>query len=103
MVTQFENRNDIDTSTIVMLGNSLTEFGGDWSEKLGRPGIVNYGIIMLMRMQNPELFPSPGEVVADTEAYYKLHLSDMKRAYLDAFAGVKALMEQDLRGEMTAP
>ncbi len=49
---------------------------------------------MLMRMQNPELFPSPGEVVADTEAYYKLHLSDMKRAYLDAFAGVKALMER---------
>lgn len=45
MVTQFENRNDIDTSTIVMLGNSLTEFGGDWSEKLGRPGIVNYGIM----------------------------------------------------------
>lgn len=45
LVTQFENRNDIDTSTIVMLGNSLTEFGGDWSEKLGRPGIVNYGIM----------------------------------------------------------
>ena len=45
MVTQFENRNDIDTSTIVMLGNSLTEFGGDWSKKLGRPGIVNYGIM----------------------------------------------------------
>lgn len=37
MVTQFENRNDIDTSTIVMLGNSLTEFGGDWSENWEGP------------------------------------------------------------------
>ena len=75
---------------------TLEENGDDSLVGEGRAdeylGIVNYGIIMLMRMQNPELFPSPGEVVADTEAYYKLHLSDMKRAYLDAFAGVKALM-----------
>ena len=77
---------------------TLEENGDDSLVGEGRAdeylGIVNYGIIMLMRMQNPELFPSPGEVVADTEAYYKLHLSDMKRAYLDAFAGVKALMER---------
>ena len=45
MVSIFEHRNDIDTTTIVMLGNSLTEFGGDWSEKLGVCGVVNYGIM----------------------------------------------------------
>ena len=65
---------------------TLEENGDDSLVGEGRAdeylGIVNYGIIMLMRMQNPELFPSPGEVVADTEAYYKLHLSDMKQAYL---------------------
>lgn len=45
MVIKFENRNDIDTNTIVMLGNSLTEFGRDWSAKLGVDNVVNYGIM----------------------------------------------------------
>ena len=57
-------------------------------------GIVNYGIIMLMRMQNPEIFPSPDAVVADTDAYHRLGVDDMKQAYLRAFASVKALMER---------
>lgn len=57
-------------------------------------GIVNYGIIMLMRMQNPELFPSPDTVVADTDAYHRLGIDNMKQAYLRAFASVKALMER---------
>lgn len=34
-----------DSTQIVMLGNSLTEFGGDWSELLSAKGIVNRGII----------------------------------------------------------
>ena len=57
-------------------------------------GIVNYGIIKLMRMQNPEIFPSPDAVVADTDAYHRLGVDDMKQAYLRAFASVKALMER---------
>lgn len=57
-------------------------------------GIVNYGVIMLMRMQNPELFPDSDAVVADTEAYYTVRLDDMEKEYRRAFAGVKALMER---------
>ena len=30
---------------IVMLGNSLTENGGDWGKRLGRKHVVNRGII----------------------------------------------------------
>jgi lysophospholipase L1-like esterase len=34
---------EIDSATIVFLGNSITE-GGDWSRLLGRDGVVNRGI-----------------------------------------------------------
>ena len=44
-VAEFENLPPIQSTDIVMLGNSLTEFGGDWSEKLGRDNVVNRGII----------------------------------------------------------
>ena len=44
-VEEFENLPAIQSTDIVMLGNSLTEFGGDWCEKLGRDNVVNRGII----------------------------------------------------------
>lgn len=43
-VDAFEQMADIDSTTIVMLGDSHTEFGGDWSERLGTANIVNRGI-----------------------------------------------------------
>ena len=45
-MAQFDRDNDIDTATIVMLGNSLTENGRDWQERLGTTKhVVNRGII----------------------------------------------------------
>ena len=45
-VAEFAPLHDIDTATIVMLGNSLTENGGDWAARLGtRLKVVNRGII----------------------------------------------------------
>ncbi len=44
-VAEFEQLPAITSADIVMLGNSLTEFGGDWSDKLGRKHVVNRGII----------------------------------------------------------
>ena len=45
-VAEFAPLHDIDTSTVVMLGNSLTENGGNWAERLGtRLKVVNRGII----------------------------------------------------------
>lgn len=41
----FARSKDIDKQSIVMLGNSLTENGGDWSKRLGKRGVVNRGII----------------------------------------------------------
>ena len=63
-------------------------------------GIVNYGIIMLMRMQNPEIFPSPDTVVADTDAYHRLGIDDMKQAYLRGCIGqtYPVLFEQEKGG-----
>ena len=45
MAADFELRHDIDSTTIVMLGNSLTEFGGNWGERLGVANVANYGIM----------------------------------------------------------
>lgn len=42
---QFMNEPAIAGKDIVMLGNSLTENGGDWSARLGKEGIRNRGII----------------------------------------------------------
>ena len=45
-MAQFDREADIDTATIVMLGNSLTENGRDWQERLGTSRhVVNRGII----------------------------------------------------------
>ena len=45
MVARFEHAHDIDSTTIVMLGNSLTEFGKDWNRRLEAQNVVNYGIM----------------------------------------------------------
>ena len=44
-VAQFEREGGIDENSIVMLGNSLTENGKNWSERLGISNVVNRGII----------------------------------------------------------
>ena len=45
-MAQFDRDRDIDTTTIVMLGNSLTENGKNWQERLGTSKkVVNRGII----------------------------------------------------------
>ena len=44
-VNEFAQEVPITQQDIVMLGNSLTEFAGDWSERLGKPNIMNRGII----------------------------------------------------------
>ena len=40
----FDQQPTIQCTDIVMLGNSLTEGGGDWSQRLGKNNIVNRGI-----------------------------------------------------------
>lgn len=40
----FDHQPTIQCTDIVMLGNSLTEGGGDWSQRLGKNNIVNRGI-----------------------------------------------------------
>ena len=40
----FENEPPIRSTDIVMLGNSLTEGGKDWAEKLGKPNVRNRGV-----------------------------------------------------------
>lgn len=45
-IALFDREGGIDTTTIVMLGNSLTENGKDWAERLGTTKkVVNRGII----------------------------------------------------------
>ncbi len=44
-VLQFANEPAITSKDIVMLGNSLTENGGDWAERLGKKHVRNRGII----------------------------------------------------------
>ena len=45
-IAQFEREGGIDSTTVVMLGNSLTENGKDWQERIGTTRkIVNRGII----------------------------------------------------------
>lgn len=43
-VDYFERQPDIDSTDIVILGNSLTEYGGDWSKLLRRKHVANRGI-----------------------------------------------------------
>lgn len=42
---QFMDEPALTDKDIVMLGNSLTEGGGDWSQRLGKKNVVNRGII----------------------------------------------------------
>ncbi|MGG6496350.1 UNVERIFIED_CONTAM: esterase, partial [Bacteroidetes bacterium 56_B9] len=42
---QFMDEPAITSKDIVMLGNSLTEGGGDWSARLGKKNVRNRGII----------------------------------------------------------
>lgn len=44
-VALFEREGGITGNSIVMLGNSLTENGKNWAERLGHPEVVNRGII----------------------------------------------------------
>lgn len=44
-VAQFEHEGGINENSIVMLGNSLTENGKNWAERLGYDEVVNRGII----------------------------------------------------------
>ena len=44
-LAEFENEKPIDSETIVMLGDSMTEFGLDWNSRLGGTNIVNRGIM----------------------------------------------------------
>lgn len=44
-VAQFEQNNDVDSTKIVMLGDSETEFARDWNKLLGTTNVVNYGIM----------------------------------------------------------
>lgn len=41
---QFMDEPDVTPQDLVMLGNSLTENGGDWSKRLGRAHVLNRGI-----------------------------------------------------------
>lgn len=43
-VAEFENENPITTNDIVMIGNSLTENGGDWSKRFEISNVRNRGI-----------------------------------------------------------
>lgn len=43
-VAEFAKMRAVDSTDIVMLGNSLTEFGGDWNKKLKGKHIRNRGI-----------------------------------------------------------
>ena len=43
-IAEFVKMRSIDSTDIVMLGNSLTEFGGDWSKRLGLKHVRNRGI-----------------------------------------------------------
>lgn len=42
---QFRQEKSMNSESIVMLGNSLVEFGGDWSTRLNKKNVVNRGII----------------------------------------------------------
>jgi lysophospholipase L1-like esterase len=43
-VEDFRQQREIDSTSIVMLGNSLTEYAGNWSKLVGVKHIVNRGI-----------------------------------------------------------
>ncbi len=43
-VAEFERMSDIDSTDVVMLGNSLTEYAGDWSKLLKYRHVKNRGI-----------------------------------------------------------
>lgn len=44
-VEEFRHLPPVKSTDIVMFGNSLTEFGGDWNNLLNTTGVVNRGIV----------------------------------------------------------
>lgn len=56
-------------------------------------GIMNYGVILLMKLRNPDKFPPSDEIVEDTGLYRSVDADGMTEEYKAAFAEVKALME----------
>lgn len=57
-------------------------------------GIINYGVILLMKMENTDLFPDSDEIVENTELYRQTDASEMTEMYRKAFGNVKKLMER---------
>ena len=57
-------------------------------------GIINYGVILLMKMSNPDLFPKSDEVVEDTDLYRHADTVEMTKLYKKTFDNVKELMER---------
>ena len=48
-------------------------------------GIINYGVILLMKMSNPDLFPKSDEVVEDTDLYRHADTVEMTKLYKKTF------------------
>ena len=44
-LVEFRTEKPVDSKSIIMLGNSITEAGGDWAQKMNDKHIVNRGII----------------------------------------------------------
>ncbi len=57
-------------------------------------GIINYGVILLMKLENPKLFPDSDEIVENTELYRHADTAEMTKLYKKAFDNVKKLMER---------
>ena len=77
---------------------TLEENGGISFVNEGREdeyiGIINYGVILLMKMENTDLFPDSDEIVENTELYRQTDASEMTEMCRKAFGNVKKLMER---------
>lgn len=57
-------------------------------------GIINYAVIMLMKLKNPNVFPSSDEVVSDNSLYQAFSIDDAKKIYSETFNEIKMLMKR---------
>lgn len=55
-------------------------------------GIINYSVVMLMRMKFAEKFPSADEIMADTDRLTALDTDEVMKLYMSVSDEVKALM-----------
>lgn len=55
-------------------------------------GIINYSIVMLMRMKYPDRFPTTDEIMSDTGKLSQLDTDEVMRLYMSVSDEVKALM-----------